>query len=387
MDFVDKIAETLDDFGVLEIRDERPRTFMEIAGVPRGENVCSSILAFFIDPEEPHGLGTLVLDALANSGSKNKTFANGRIGGKVSVECEVFTDKVSTDKKKRIDILVQSDDHVIVIENKTAKNPRIDNPFHVYAAYQEEIAGNRYKPKILLTVTPSNAGSEEGFDNITYGRLVREIRSRIGRHISVADTRCLTLFLDFLNTLDNLKEGTRMDQKLIAFLANRRGDVLELLTKVEDFNKELEKKGKELRTLVDVGGYENVEQRFWCDRKELYCDLYHDIQVSETLTIAVEASILPEGWQIWLWPHDGNEQELTDHSEVKDLLDRLEIPADEHHDSDDGYDYTVFRHHLSYDQDHYETLSYDENIGSVADLVQGLIDKLAIEGDRGKEAK
>ncbi len=374
----------LDDFSKLSIRAERPQTCMEIAGLPRGENVCSSILAFFLDPEEAHGLETLVLDALADAGNKTETFGDGNIGGNVSVKREEFTDKISTDKRKRIDILIRSDDHVIVIENKTARNPRIDNPFDVYADYQKEIAENRHKPKILLTVAPSSAGSEEGFNNITHARLVREIRERIGRHVSDADTRYLTLFLDFLNTLENLKEETRMDQKLVAFLAKRREDVVELLTKVEDFNKELDKKGKELRTLIDVEGYKNVEQRFWCDRKVLYCDLFNNIQISETLTVAVEASIFPEGWQLWLWPHDGDEQELTDLSEMKNVLDRLEILADEHHDSHDGYDYTVFLHHLSYDHDHHETLGYEADIASVADLVQDLIDKLAAEGARNR---
>lgn len=370
----------LDGFSALKIRDERPKTFMEIAGVPRGENVCSSILAFFLDPEESHGLGTLVLDALADAGASYKTFANRRTGGKVSVKREVFTDKVPDSENKKIDILIETDDHVIVIENKTAKNPRIENPFDVYAAYQDEIAGNRQKLKILLTVTPSSAGSEEGFDNITHVRLVRTIRERLGRHASGADMRCLTLFLDFLNTLENLKEETRMDQKLIAFLAKRRVKVTELLTNVEDFNKELEKKGKELRSLIDMEDYENVEQWFECDHKELYCDLGHDIQISETLTILLEASIHPEGWQIWLWPHDSDEQELTDLSEARHVVDLLAIPADEHHDLDDGYDYTVFRHRLSFDHDHHETLGYYEDIESVADLVQGLIDKLATEG-------
>lgn len=367
----------LDDFAKLSIRDERPQTFMEIAGLPRGENVCSSILAFFLDPEEAHGLGTLVLDALADAGDKTETFGDGNIGGNVSVKREEFTDKISTDKRKRIDILIRSDDHVIVIENKTARNPRIDNPFDVYADYQKEIAGNRHKPKILLTVTPSSAGSEEGFDNITHARLVREIRERMGHHVSDADTRYLTLFLDFLNTLENLKEGTRMDQKLVAFLAKRREYVVDLLTKVEDFNKELDKKGKELRTLIDVEGHENVEQSFWCDRKELYYDLIHYIQISETLTIVLEASIFPEGWQIWMWPRGGDHSVLEDRSEMKDVLDRLEIPADEYYDEG-------FLHRLSFDHEHHENLGYDEDIDSVAELLQGLIDKLATEGPKNR---
>ena len=38
-------------------RVARPQTFMEIGGYPHYENVCSNFLAFFVDPEGPHGLG------------------------------------------------------------------------------------------------------------------------------------------------------------------------------------------------------------------------------------------------------------------------------------------------------------------------------------------
>lgn len=97
----------LDDFRALPDRIERPRTFMEIAGYPHCENVCSNILAFFMDPEEPHGLGTLVLDALASAAGIAGT--NEGISGSVSVEHEVITDE-----DKRIDLLITSDDHAVL---------------------------------------------------------------------------------------------------------------------------------------------------------------------------------------------------------------------------------------------------------------------------------
>jgi PD-(D/E)XK nuclease superfamily len=101
----------LDDFVKLPARIERPSTFMEIAGYPHYENVYSNILAFYLDPEEAHGLGTLVLDALARVGSI--AAADEGVGGNVSVEREVITDNGN-----RIDILIETDAHAILIENK-----------------------------------------------------------------------------------------------------------------------------------------------------------------------------------------------------------------------------------------------------------------------------
>ncbi len=88
---VENATKLLDEFKKLPGRVERPRTFMEIAGYPHYENACSNILAFFMDPEEPHGLGTLVLDALAVVG--DIAAADIGVGGNVSVEREVVTNK------------------------------------------------------------------------------------------------------------------------------------------------------------------------------------------------------------------------------------------------------------------------------------------------------
>jgi PD-(D/E)XK nuclease superfamily len=108
---LDTATSLLDDFQKLPGRVERPRTFMEIAGYPHYENVCSNILAFFMDPEESHGFGPLVLDALTSIGNGAET--ERMIGASVSVDREVVTSKGN-----KIDLLITSDNHVVLIENK-----------------------------------------------------------------------------------------------------------------------------------------------------------------------------------------------------------------------------------------------------------------------------
>ena len=100
----------LDEFHKLPPRTERLPTFMEIAGCAHRENACSDILAFFFDPGRPHGLGALFLEALAQVGGiQNRE----TIDSNVSVEREEHTDAGN-----RIDLLIQSDSHAILIENK-----------------------------------------------------------------------------------------------------------------------------------------------------------------------------------------------------------------------------------------------------------------------------
>ena len=98
----------LDEFHKLPPRAERRPTFMEIAGCAHKENACSDILAFFCDPGRPHGLGALFLEALAQVGGIQNQEASD-----VSVGREV-----TTKAGNQIDLLIQSDSHAILIENK-----------------------------------------------------------------------------------------------------------------------------------------------------------------------------------------------------------------------------------------------------------------------------
>lgn len=192
----------LDEFGKLPSRIARPQTFMEIGGYPHYENVCSNFLGFFFDPEGPHGLGNLFLDALM--GSMGEPAAEGGLGGNVSVEREV-----TTEAGNRIDLLITSDSHAVLIENKIYA--AVANPFEDYASYLSRMKnedGDRYhdanRAKILLTLYPSREGARCGFVNVTYADFSGAGRSRLGHHVSEADTRHLTFMLDFLNTLENL---------------------------------------------------------------------------------------------------------------------------------------------------------------------------------------
>lgn len=110
-------------------RPERRPTFMEISGYPHYENVCSNILVFFFDPSEPHGLGTLFLDALASIGCIKEP--DWSTGADIQVDREVVTSSGN-----RIDLLIKSHSHAILIENKifagTDYNPLGDYAHQLY---------------------------------------------------------------------------------------------------------------------------------------------------------------------------------------------------------------------------------------------------------------
>jgi hypothetical protein len=171
----------LDEFRKLPPGITRSPTFMEVSGYPHYENVCSNILAFFLDPKNQHGFEGLLLDALAEAGPidgiTEGSYAN------VSVERES-----TTDRGNRIDILIESDTLLIVIENKIFHD--VANPFEDYTAFvnQRNTSGKAIY-KFLLTLDRNDTGTVYGFRNLTYSRFIDAIRHYIGYHAAHAEPR------------------------------------------------------------------------------------------------------------------------------------------------------------------------------------------------------
>jgi len=231
--------------------------------------------------------------------------------------------EVTTDAGNRVDILIQSDSHAILIENKIFAG--VANPFDDYAAYLDSLQPiERHRYKVLLTLAPSNEGAEHSFQNITHGQLVSEIRGLLGHYVARADTRYLTFMLDFLNTLDNLQVGTIMDKAFLDFLASRHGDVEAFLNEIKKFRDELRTKVTELAALIDVKAYSNVRQWLWREGWSLCDILVHDIKLAPDLPVAIDTTVSPGGWEGQIFVRRGG-----DRTKLRNLLQRLGIPFEE----------------------------------------------------------
>ncbi len=331
---------------------------MEIGGYPHYENVCSNFLAFFFDPEGSHGLGSLFLDALLDSvGIAGEEEG---LGGNVSVEREV-----STAKGNRIDLLIKSDSHAVLIENKIFA--AVANPFEDYAEYLDSLKNeNREayaedkKTKILLTLYPSGEGLDYCFRTLTHAGFASEVRSRLGHHVSKADTRYLTLMLDFLNTLENLGKGTRMNQEFVKLLAQRSDDVEKFLIGIKQVRDEARGKVQRLAELIDLKGHQNVQQLPWQPNPNYWLTylLQHRVPIDEESYVVIEPAVSPSGWEIRIYYRvpQGAQNRL----ELENLLNENEIPPENH----------PFIHP--------ETFTYgDEDLKRIADVVQKELSRIA----------
>ena len=292
-------AELLDEFRGLPPRLKPLPTFLEFSGCKRKEEVYSDILAFYLDPGKPHGLGTLFLDALVQAGG----IPNHGPWTGVSVEREK-----RTHNGNRIDILIESDNHVIVIENKIFAP--VDNPFDDYKSFAEtlEPPGRRIHV-FLLTLTSSNAKAKwEFLLPITYEEFLIQIRELLGKYVAGADTRYLTFMLDVLNTLDHLQGGVTMDPCFRKFLEQNFDAVEALLKECYRFKSdELHEMASGLRDGVGDGAAFAAPVRVRLRTQDLgnpgaqNRSLGYEVKYFITrqgFEVNVRAIVSPEGWEI-----------------------------------------------------------------------------------------
>ena len=236
-----------------------------------------------------------------------------------------------------IDILIRSPSHAVLIENKIFHAP--NNPFCDYAKHLASLK-QPCKHKLLLTLKPIEERTERdiesyGFRHITHGELVNGIRKLLGDHILDADTRYLTFLLDFLNTLENLKEDMIMNERFIDFLKKQRPCEVEwFLRNVAEFKKDLSKKIRDLEQKCPVETYCNVRATAADPPKDgLFHVLAHDIQHSSfDNNVVVETVIHSGGWKIQIWlrnvprggppnkgPVDGRQEELRSYLNIEGI--------------------------------------------------------------------
>lgn len=173
------------------------KNIFDITGYPHYENVSSNILAFYLNPNNEHGLGNLLYSSLMNLSCGNESQPD-----IIQIDREVST------KKGRLDIVIETDNQIIGIENKLWA--RLDNDLDDYsAALDERAKPNRDAIKIILSLRKEQKNS--GFVCITYEKLFEKIKERLGNYVSTSSQKWLLYFVDFMNAIENMKGGTIME--------------------------------------------------------------------------------------------------------------------------------------------------------------------------------
>lgn len=263
-------------------RSTRPLNLFELLGVARSEGTADLVLAYFLDPSERHGLGTLPLDSLLTTfdgapligpdGRGAETFdaSAARASTDWVVQRQVRVPSVSDNPADLgwtgiIDLYITHEalGVAIVIENKI--DAVLNNPFASYARYAIE---GGHKSVVLVVLAPFEhrlSGEESRWASraVTYPAWLAEVEAGLtaltatDESTSTEDARrsleILTQFIevrrDATMTQDITAEARYIDEFRAARNANSQ-QIDEILDAVQEVNKLTKARSKRLEPLV-----------------------------------------------------------------------------------------------------------------------------------------
>jgi PD-(D/E)XK nuclease superfamily len=274
---------------------------MEIAGYPHFENVCSNILEFYLQPSNEHGFGTLFLDVLA-------TLVNAEIeidGQAVDVRREELTDN-----QNRIDLVIESDNYIIGIENKINADPY--NPFCDYSQYLESLSGGRQVYKILLSLRSIQSFPQLcDFYPISYEIFFQTVLAKIGSCFLTANEPHATFLRDFIQTMQNLQQTNTMDLQRLEYFRDNQQNITALLDEVEGFRKDMRMKTQQLREVVTFEDISicHIESGLWRSSKDLIDVNWYLVKLDDFLWLPLDVCLTPAGWKMQFWNRKGTREQ------------------------------------------------------------------------------
>jgi hypothetical protein len=237
-----ELQKLVDDFNALKIKERSGMTFLEIAKCPHLENVWSNILAFYLNPNNEHNLFDLILNSVFETADKKITINNFK---NIRVRTEY-----PTDLGNRIDIVVFADSFIIGIENKVGAG--LYNDLEDYSNTIEGLAKPQNLPTYKIVLSKNRTTPTNGFVNIVYSDLIKNIKKNIGDFTAYSDTKYLIFLFDFLKNIENNINSQSMADNLevINFFHNNIDKVNRLLEYHNKFNSDLVQKLNSIHSYV-----------------------------------------------------------------------------------------------------------------------------------------
>ena len=302
-----------------DVEKNSSQTLFDIAGFPRRETVCSNFFAFFLDVSGEHGLKDLFLKSLLEAYFEK---SDGELPPTAHLSTQIKKEEY-TKEGGFIDILIETEDFAIIIENKIDAD--LYNDLNDY--FDSAKSSGKYAKihAIVLSlnkfedIEKSNDGDAE-FCNIIYADFVRKLKGNLGEYMSDANGEWIIIMKNFIKLLQNLErkknimsnEEYKKQLEFIADADNIEGiKALERLFKstVDFMEKELEKVEDEIKTFGDYSfkhgkattGLTNPWVRSRYDfRKNVFAET-SDNNFFEIIRCA-------KGWEMRFWAGSGNKE-------------------------------------------------------------------------------
>ena len=173
-------------------RTRKQLSVFEVSGYAHHENMVSNILAFYLDANLEHQMGTLALSALLMAAE----LPYEEVGAVLAVHREY-----PTLQRGRLDLLVVSERYVIGIENKI--NAPLYNNLQDYGETIDGICNEQQSAvKLLLTMTEITKQDElSGFQIVNYKTFLSCLKTLIQAN-SLPENKWSMYLYDFISALD-----------------------------------------------------------------------------------------------------------------------------------------------------------------------------------------
>ena len=276
-------------------------SYLEICDYPgrRTEEICSRMFAFFFNPTNPHGMGTLFWNTLIDT---YEIKCKEQLNEYRSVQNVFARTEIHTDLNNRMDLLLTSDNCMICIENKLWAN--LNNDLNDYYEYVNKIKGKRHVLYIILSLR-KDITDKGNFRVLFYSDFFNRLKEKLGEYITICNAKYLSVLADWIQFLDNeggcvmkfdeLEKKFYIDNcKLINEMVNRRNEYLK------------DRATKLVQRLNDCCSDRSLGE-WWFHDDYLGVGI-HFKRGSEKFEIGIESRFEEDGLfniklTIWIWKH------------------------------------------------------------------------------------
>lgn len=236
------------------------RNIFSIGGRGHYENQITDLLAFFINPNEEHGFGTLFLKSLFESAQVTPPH--------LQLSSSPSREQV-TNQGNRLDLILESENWLLVVENKVRH--QAINPFDDYVQYAQTSYKGKSKYFILLSVRKETPPKD--WHNVTWRTYVDQVKKNIGAYLTTGgNVKWYVIMREFLLNIESECGDESMNEARIEFVRSNYEAIQEMEEMLKEYISYMKDRGLEaIRTAS--GQMEDIafsSQHSW--GKELLCD-------------------------------------------------------------------------------------------------------------------
>jgi hypothetical protein len=199
------------------------RNIFSIGGRGHYENPITDILAFFINPNEEHGFGTLFLQSLFESAIVVPPI--------LQVSAPPCREQYSN-QGNSLDLVVEGDDWVLVVENKVWH--QAVNPFDDYVQFARAYYKGKTPYFILLSVREEMPPT--GWRNVTWRTYVDQLKKNVGAYLTTAgNVKWHVIMREFLLNVESECGDESMSDARIEFVRSNYEAIQEMNEMLKEY--------------------------------------------------------------------------------------------------------------------------------------------------------